>query len=67
MQSGGTEVTYEDQQRINAFNRTHLRAKELAAEIKVKQAGRASAGACSRQQCFMHADLNTACPADAVG
>lgn len=40
MQSGGAEVTYEDQQRINAFNRTHLRAKELAAEIKVKQAGR---------------------------
>ena len=60
MQSGGAEVTYEDQQRINAFNRTHLRAKELAAEIKVKQAGRSSAGACSRQQCVLCADLNTA-------
>ena len=67
MQGGGTEVTYEDQQRINAFNRTHLRAKELAAEIKVKQAGRSSAGACSRQQCFVHVDLNTTCPADTGG
>ncbi|KAK9845462.1 hypothetical protein WJX81_007003 [Elliptochloris bilobata] len=35
--SGGTEVTYEDQQRINSFNRTYQRAKELAAEMKVKQ------------------------------
>jgi hypothetical protein len=38
LQGGGPEVTYEDQQRINAFNRTFQRAKEVAAEIKVKQA-----------------------------
>jgi len=37
-QGGGPEVTYEDQQRINAFNRTFQRAKEVAAEIKLKQA-----------------------------
>ncbi len=44
MQGSGAEVTFEDQQRINAFNRTHQRAKELAAEIKVKQVGTTEVG-----------------------